>query len=120
MSETNPYRELSKQDPFIKTEMEELEDQVLKEEEEKVQRILKYLVKEYKTDCSEGEKYYLFDPGKHWWNRRQFVLYKVLDSNFGKLLKSRAKELGFSLEKSSETVDIGKIDYKNVLIWYKD
>jgi len=68
----------------------------LKEEEEKIKRILKYLVKQYKNDCGEGERYYLFDPGKHWWNIRRFILYKTLDSRLGKLLKSKAKELGFN------------------------
>lgn len=119
----NPYRDLSKQDPLIKTEMEELEDQIEKEDEERVKRILKYLVDDYKKSGINGSRFYLFDPGDHWWNFKRFIPETVLNTKFGNALISRMKELGFSYFKSNKAIDIGewgKIDYQTVLVWKKD
>jgi hypothetical protein len=120
---TNPYRDLSKQDPLIKSEMEELEDQLEKEDEERVQRILKSLVKAYKSNKIDGSKFFLEDPGKYWWNTSKMIPKSVLNTKFGNLLISRMKELGFSCYESDKVQDIGawgEIDYEKVLVWHKD
>ena len=100
--DTNPYRELATISPLtinpIQAEFDRINSILEKKIEEKVERILRYMTKQYLNKPRDSGWYVMLDPGAHWWNRKKYVTRAEFSGTFGKRMRERCEELNIKID----------------------